>query len=236
MPLENENGENFAGISLTETWRRLCRGRGRIQRQIVKALVMTGRSVLGTGELLTYERDVILGLAQGELPSPQEWCGSTWFNIRLSGTGVRYRAAHNEYVFRGRAWISPAMQQRCIGLPVVVGHPEAGTLNTKEFLRRVIGIVVHTFISGDERDELWGVMRVLDRDAAAKLINGEHAYDSSPAVVLNADDNVVLDLDGTKLLIEGDSPTLIDHIAICRKGVWTAPGDEPGVEITSQAA
>jgi colicin import membrane protein len=182
------------------------------------------------------ERDVILGLAAGALPSPTTFCGSEWFNIRLSGTGIRYRAQHDEFVYRSRAWISPAMQQRCIGLPVVAGHPEAGTLNTKEFLQRVIGIVVHTFISGDERDELWGVMRVLDRAAAAELINGEQAYDSSPGVVLNSADNVVLDLDGTKLLIEGDSPTLIDHIAICRKGVWTAPGDEPGVEITSQAA
>ena len=85
-------------------------------------------------------------------------------------------------------------------------HPDAngGVLNTKEFLQRVIGIIVHAFISGDERDELWGVMRVLDRDAAAELINGQ--YDSSPAVVMNADSNVVLDLDGTKLLIKATSP------------------------------
>ena len=76
-------------------------------------------------------------------------------------------------------------------------------------------------------------MRVLDRSAAAELIGGK--YNSSPAVVLNGDENVVLDLDGERLLVEG-CPKLIDHVAICRKGVWTAPGDDPGVEITTQAA
>ena len=39
------------------------------------------------------------------------------------------------------------MRQRCVGLPVVVGHPEDGVLDTKEFVQRVIGIVVHTFNS-----------------------------------------------------------------------------------------
>jgi hypothetical protein len=93
----------------------------------------------------------------------------------------------------------------------------------------VIGIAVHTFVLDDE---LWGVMRVLDRDAAAELTDGE--YDSSPAVVLSSDENVVLDVDGEKLLVEG-RPSLIDHVAICRRGVWTAPGQNPGVEITQAA-
>ena len=156
--------------------------------------------------------------------------GQRVFHDQISGTGCRYRSAHGEFVWRDpQLWLSPAMQQRCIGLPIIIGHPVAGVLNTKEFLQRVIGIVVHTFVSGDE---LWGVMRVLDRDAAAELVGGE--YDSSPAVVLNGDENAVLDLDGEKLLIEGE-PKLIDHIAICRKGVWTAPGDDPGVEITQAA-
>jgi hypothetical protein len=179
------------------------------------------------------ERDVILALADGSLPSPTTFMGSEFFTIRISGTGCRYRSAHGEFVWRDpELWLRPAMQQRCVGLPVVVGHPADGTLDTKEFLQRVIGIVVHTFIPGGELDSLWGVMRVLDRSAAAELINGD--YDSSPAVVLNGDENVVPDLDGERLLVEGE-PKLIDHVAICRKGVWTAPGDVPGVEITQAA-
>ena len=79
-----------------------------------------------------------------------------------------------------------------------------------------------------------GVMRCLDHDAAAELINGEHSYSSSPAVILDGTENAVLDIDGTKLLVEGE-PKLLDHLAICKAGVWDAPG-EPGVEITSQAA
>jgi hypothetical protein len=115
---------------------------------------------------IANERDVILALADGSLPSPTEWCGSTWFTIRISGTGVRYRAAHDEFVYRSQAWLSSTMQRRCVGIPVLVGHPaNGGVLNTKEFLQRVIGIIVHAFVSGDE---LWGVMRCLDRDAAAE--------------------------------------------------------------------
>jgi hypothetical protein len=181
---------------------------------------------------IATERAAILALADGALPSPTEFCGSTFFTIRISGTGCRYRAAHDEFVWRNpRLWLSPAMQQRCVGLPVIVGHPLEGVLTTKEFVQRVIGIIVHAFVSGDE---LWGVLRCLDRDADAELIAGE--YDSSPAVVLDGDENVVLELDGSKLLIEGE-PALIDHVAICKRGVWgSGPNDQPGVEIPQAEA
>jgi hypothetical protein len=178
------------------------------------------------------ERDVILALADGTLPSPATFMNAEWFVVRISGTGCAWRSQIRELVWREpKIWLSPEMRQRCIGLPVVVGHPALGTLNTKEFLQRVIGIIVHAFVRDQD---LMGVMRCLDREAAAELLNG--GYDSSPAVVLNAGENAVLEIDGTKLLVEGE-PRLIDHLAICEVGVWSGigPNDQPGIEI-SQAA
>jgi hypothetical protein len=176
------------------------------------------------------ERDIILQLANGTLPSPATFMNAEFFVVRISGTGCAWRAQLRELVWREpQIWLSPEMQQRCVGLPVVVGHPALGTLDTKEFLQRVIGVIVFAFVRDQD---LMGVMRCLDRDAAAELINGE--YDSSPAVVLDGTENAVLEIDGTKLLVEGE-PRLIDHLAICKSGVWTGPNDQPGIEI-SQAA
>ena len=205
----------------------------RIELDIARAVAareLTSPTEFQNSKQMTTEHDVILALARGFLPSPTTYMDSEFFTIRISGTGCRYRSQHAEYVWRDPdLWLSPEMLTRCVGLPVIIGHPAEGVLDSKEFLQRVIGIAVHTFVLDDE---LWGVMRVLDRDAAAELTDGE--YDSSPAVVLSSDENVVLDVDGEKLLVEG-RPSLIDHVAICRRGVWTAPGQNPGVEITQAA-
>jgi hypothetical protein len=165
------------------------------------------------------------------LPSPTTFCGSEFFLIRITGTGVRYRSQHSEFVYRSPdLWKN--LLPRCTSIPVVVGHPPSGQLDTKEFLGRIIGIVVHAFWTADQ--EVWGVMRCLDRAATIELITDQLGYDSSPAVVLDSAENIVIDLDGEKLLIEGE-PKLIDHLAICRVGVWGGP-DDKGVEITEAQA
>jgi hypothetical protein len=178
------------------------------------------------------ERDIILQLAEGLLPSPTSFMGSEFFLIRFTGTGVRFRSQYSEFVYRPPdLWKN--LLPRCTSIPVVVNHPPSGQLDTKEFRERIIGVTVHAFWVEDEQ-AVWAVMRCLDHDATVELINGE--YDSSPAVVFDGGDNVVFDLDGSRFLVEAE-PTLIDHLAICRSGVWgSAPGDSKGVEITEAQA
>ena len=40
--------------------------------------------------------------------------------------------------------------------------------------------------------------------------------------------------DGSNLLVEG-SPSFVDHLAICEKGVWDKGGDASGIRIDSEA-
>jgi hypothetical protein len=177
------------------------------------------------------ELDVARAVATGEMPSPTEYYGSVVFAVRISGTGVAYRGEpHNEFCHRDKKlWLSTDMQRRVIGLPVLAGHPDKGVLDTKEFAARVIGIVVFSFVRGSE---LWGVMRVVDRDAAAALADGD--YDSSPAVQFSPGANYAVDAgDGDRLLVEGD-PAAIDHVAVVPRGVWTRPGDESGVQVSAE--
>jgi len=57
------------------------------------------------------------------------------------------------------------------------------------------------------------------------LASGE--ADTSPGVLVDLEQCSSTTVDGKKLLCEG-LPKLLDHLAICSKGVWTRAG-EPGV-------
>jgi hypothetical protein len=169
-------------------------------------------------------------VASGDLPSPTTYRGSSdLFAMRLSGTGTAWRERHNEYVFRDpEIWLSPEMQRRCLAIPVVVGHPSADVLSSDEFIRRVIGIIVYTYVRGSE---LWGILRCLDPTATVELLSGD--YDSSPSAVYEAGDNIPLKWhDGKPILVE-NFPVLIDHVAVVPSGVWTR-GGEPGIEVSPE--
>jgi hypothetical protein len=77
---------------------------------------------------------------------------------------------------------------------------------------------------------------VIDESAAQAL--EKFGADTSPSVVLNGSDNIVLDVgDGDVMLVEA-SPSLIDHIAVLPgpegRGVWgKGRGEDAGVELTN---
>ena len=172
-------------------------------------------------------------ISRGQLPSPSFWYGSELFAIRFTGLGAAYRSRNDEVAWREPSlWKSDAMLRRCVAVPVIVGHPETGILNSKEFAARMIGITIFSYVRDDA---IWTIMRVLDHEAAEALVD-EQAYDSSPSVLFaSPTDSTMIELkDGTRLLVEA-TPVLIDHLAICEVGVWgIGRGDEPGVEVTSQ--
>lgn len=173
------------------------------------------------------ELDVAKAMAVGELVSPQRYDNMTMFAIRITGTGTAFRAlGKGEHVYRKPAnYLTPEFLERCNGLPVILEHPEKATLNSKEFNDRIVGTVVLPYLRGDE---VWGIARIYD-DTTVKMMESEQ-FSTSPTVVfrdLSVNSKLALE-DGSNLLIEG-LPSLLDHIAICRKGVWDKGGEASGV-------
>lgn len=178
------------------------------------------------------ELDIAKAIRDGELLSPQQ-IGNSWlFAMRITGTGTAYRRELDEFVIRDPAiFLSDEFLERCNGLPVVVGHPEGGTLNSDEFARRAIGTVILPYVLGD--CEVWGIARIFD-DGAAQAMRAMR-LSTSPAVALRRGDSTTATLkDGRAMLIEGE-PVLLDHLAICAEGVWDKGEGPSGIAVNEKA-
>lgn len=163
-------------------------------------------------------------MAAGELTSPQKYANIALFDIRITGTGLSYRSGIKEHVWRGKdIYLNQEFLERCNGLPVIFEHPKTATLNTKEFVDRIVGSV---FIPYIKNEEIWAIVKIWD-EHAAKLME-EHQLSTSPCVVLTGEDQKIKLKSGSKLLIEG-KPRLLDHIAICFVGVWDKGKSPSGV-------
>ena len=182
------------------------------------------------------ELDVAKAIRDGKLPSPQR-VGPMWlFDLRVTGTGVSYRPAHDEYVFRPTEhYLNDEFLERCQGLPVVFDHPGQSMLDTDEYRQRSIGSIVLPYIPTRDDEthltsEVWGIARIHDGDAA-ELMQTSHVS-TSPAVSLDAagDSRSVKMDDGSTLLIEG-KPPYMDHLAVCENGVWDKGGEPRGVSL-----
>lgn len=181
------------------------------------------------------ELGVARAMAAGELTSPQRYMNVTLFAIRITGTGVSYRRALDEFVWRNpEHYLNDEFLARCNGLPVIFEHPKKATLNSEEFADRIIGTVLLPYIQGDE---VWAIAKLYD-DAAIAVMT-ERPSSTSPSVVLGSPDDTKLKMeDGSVLLIEG-KPTLLDHIAMLPtnpdgsggRGVWDKGGPPMGVAL-----
>jgi hypothetical protein len=176
------------------------------------------------------ERDLALQIADGTLESPQRFANSFFWAIRVSGVGCAWRESIQEFCWRDASiWLTPAMIARATGCPVLVDHPSNGMLSSQEFAARCVGVTTYAYIKDNE---LWAVARILDAGANEILLDGAYA-DTSPCVTFEPGTGAKIDIGGRSLLIEPD-PMLLDHIALCVKGVWTRESD-PGVETTDAA-
>lgn len=176
------------------------------------------------------EHQLALRIADGTLPSPHHFGSSWYWVIRVSGTGVAWRQAVDEFCLREKSiWLTDDMCARASCLPIIVEHPDSGLLNSQEFAARAVGMTVHAFVRGDD---LMAVARVLDAGINQMLIDGS-IEDTSPAVSFASGTALQrINVDGKTLLIE-PPPSLIDHVALVVRGVWTRDGS-PGVETTSE--
>ena len=170
------------------------------------------------------ELDIAKRMAAHELPSPQRYENVWLFDIRITGTGLSYRTALDEYSWRTPDdFLTEEFRQRCNGLPVIFEHPET-LLNAKEYRERNVGSIFLPYLTADE---VWGIAKVFDDDAA--LLMHESHESTSPAVVFrDAGSAEFLEIDGKTVLIEG-KPSYLDHLAICKEGVWDKGGEPSGV-------
>lgn len=162
------------------------------------------------------ELEVAERIRDGTQESPIEFYGMYLVNLRITGTGMSYRAGRDEIVWRDPdIYLNDTFLRRCNGLPVIVLHTEEKTLGEAEFQERAVGAVMLPYIKGDE---VWAVCRVYSQDVVDAIRKDE--LSTSPSVVFNkASGNAVFETEEGALLIEGD-PFLVDHIALVPLGVW----------------
>lgn len=188
-------------------------------------------------------------MAEGRITSPQRYHNVTLWAMRITGTGVAYRRPLLKRDGRGTVvlgddekpivereeefpWRDPAIYlndeflARCNGLPVIWLHPKGSTLNSKEFERRIVGTIFVPFIKGDE---VWGIAKVYDDEANAEIAKDD--LSTSPAVVLSDPESpsYKFRLEGGELLLVEGKPSLLDHLAICKQGVWDKGGEPSGI-------
>lgn len=114
---------------------------------------------------------------------------------------------------------------------MIFEHPESAGLNSEEYRERAIGNMMLAYRKGDE---IWGVAKIFDADAA-QLMQTTHRS-TSPGVTPPRGSTSHESEDGTKVLAEG-LPLVLDHLAVCERGVWDKNSDEPqGIRLDAAAA
>jgi hypothetical protein len=172
------------------------------------------------------ELDIAKAIRDGRLSSPQRYENVWLFEVRITGTGTAYRSGLDEYVYRPpENFLTEEFVQRCNGLPLIFEHPKDSILTTEEYRDRAIGTIILPYIKGDE---VWGIAKVFDDDAA-QLMCTSYASTSPAVVFRDAGSTETVHLkDGSTVLIEG-KPSYLDHLAICKEGVWDKGGQPTGV-------
>ncbi|EGV9183402.1 DUF2213 domain-containing protein [Salmonella enterica] len=180
------------------------------------------------------ELEVAERIRDGTVPSPVKFSNMWLVNLRITGTGLAYRAGLKEHVWRDpKLYLNEEFLRRCNGLPVIANHPDEAVLTEEDFKSRIVGSVMLPYIRGDE---VWAVCRIYLKSIVEEITEGD--VSTSPSVVFNSTSgNVEVQEGDTNFLIEG-VPFLVDHIALVTKdhgslGVWDKDRIPAGVEVTN---
>lgn len=169
--------------------------------------------------MMSTELELATQLAAGAFRGPVS-LGASWLVVvRITGSGVAWRQAHEEFCWRSPAvWSTPKMARRCAGLAVLVGHPAEGVVsNLEDFQTRCVGVVLLAFARGED---LMAVARIFDQELAVAVAEGRVSTSPSCTFSPGATASITLP-SGETLVVEGE-PALLDHLALVREGggVW----------------
>ncbi|EKJ5424101.1 DUF2213 domain-containing protein [Salmonella enterica] len=183
--------------------------------------------------MLLTEIEAAKQVRDGQLPSPCKFSNMWLVNLRITGTGMAYRAEEKEVVWRSpKTYLNPQFLERCAGVPVIIDHPEGKMLEEAGDRSRIIGTVMLPYIRGDE---VWGVCRIYGQEIIDYIQKARGEVSTSPSVVFCGASGgaEVPDVMGEdNFFIEG-TPFLIDHVALVPLGVWDKDGKPSGVEVTT---
>lgn len=170
-------------------------------------------------------REMIEGLINGTLKSPQIYEESFYIKLRVTGTGIteRYKEDENGDVIFDEEnkpvtykidrleedFLSNKFLTSCIGIPVLIEHPDSKLLNGENYKNHVVGNIVAAYIK-PEIKEVWGIARIYDPEVL-KLIN-EGLKSTSPAIKTSNIEN------GSEIVQEKFE--YIDHLALVVDGYW----------------
>lgn len=184
-------------------------------------------------------------MRDGLLPSPYVYHNIYLVDLRITGTGLAFRAEIKdgakitraaEHVYRDPAlYLNDEFLKRCNGLPVILDHPEKSVLNAEEFAARISGSVMLPYIKGDE---VWGISRIYAQDTIDVFEDARKnnkPVSTSPTVVFDAgSENVKVLLESGESLLMEDKPPLLDHVAVCGLGVWDKGGEASGITLNNE--
>ena len=170
-------------------------------------------------------REMIEGLISGTLKSPQIYEESFYIKLRITGTGIteRYKEDENgDIIFDEENkpvtykidrleedFLSNKFLEACIGIPVLIEHPDSKLLNGENYKNHVVGTIVAAYIKKEVK-EVWGIARIYDPEVL-KLIN-EGLKSTSPAIKTSNIEN------GSEIVQEKFE--YIDHLALVVDGYW----------------
>ncbi|MCK3122494.1 DUF2213 domain-containing protein, partial [Escherichia coli] len=96
------------------------------------------------------ELEVAERIRDGTVPSPVKFSNMWLVNLRITGTGLAYRAGLKEHVWRDpKLYLNEEFLRRCNGLPVITNHPDDAVLTEEDFKSRIVGSVMLPYIRGD---------------------------------------------------------------------------------------
>ena len=172
---------------------------------------------------LKYE-EIIQGLIEGTLKSPQVYEESFYINLRITGTGITERYKEDKYgeiIYENNEpvkykierpeseFLSEKFLNACVGIPVLIEHPDKKLLDGENYKDHVIGTVIKAFIK-PELKEVWCVARIYDPEVLKSI--SEKLQSTSPAVISSNE----ISKDG----IIKERFEYIDHLALVLDGYW----------------
>ena len=171
-------------------------------------------------------REMIQKLIDGSLKSPQIYEESFYIKLRITGTGIteRYKEDDNGDVMLDNDknpvtykinrleddFLSDKFLKACIGIPVLIEHPDSKLLNGENYKNHVVGTIVAAYIK-PEIKEAWGIARIYDPEVLKLII--EKLKSTSPAIKTKE-----IKKNGSDIVEEEFE--YIDHLALVVDGYW----------------